>query len=603
MASKNQYIIEVTTKGTEKAKKSLGGVDKSLASMGKKALKIGAIALALKKIGESAVALVKLSGRAEGLRTSFDSLSQATGLSKNALDTLTKATDGTVDSIKLMEQANKAMTLGIVNSEDQMGNMFDIAQRLGKAMGLDVTQALDSLTTGLGRQSVLMLDNLGIMVDTKTAYINYAESIGKAVSELTEQEKKTAFINEAMAQAQSKADALGEETLDASDAFNQLTTSFTEFGIILGKIISPYIVPLVKFTAELAKQATEVAESFTEEEKAMTSAEKHTWKLTQANEKARKEYEANLEVVRELNAKRFNQRQSEEALQAIMNVTKKVLGELKKEYDETSLALDVWTQALESAFPAMEEMALRTDDITDNIKKIPVGEMTIMYTELEESMMRTQEVMNNFWASHGENINLGMQQFSAMTSAMSEELNSRFQNELSNLKDSDKYRQADNEKRADMEKDLNKKFAKERLRIWKMEKASKLSQAFISVSGAVAEALKTLNPVFVAMIASMGAVQIGAILKTKPPKFAQGGVIGGQRHSAGGTMIEAEQGEFVMNRNAVNRIGVNALNSMNQGGGGININISAPLVDDTIVDTIIPKIKEAVRRGADIGVS
>ena len=39
-----------------------------------------------------------------------------------------------------------------------------------------------------------------------------------------------------------------------------------------------------------------------------------------------------------------------------------------------------------------------------------------------------------------------------------------------------------------------------------------------------------------------------------------------------------------------------------QGGGGQNItlNISAPLVDDTVVDTIIPAIQEALRRGEQL---
>ena len=129
-----------------------------------------------------------------------------------------------------------------------------------------------------------------------------------------------------------------------------------------------------------------------------------------------------------------------------------------------------------------------------------------------------------------------------------------------------------------------------------------------AVSGYISSVLKGVPfPLNIALAAGGGALVSGlmgsAIGKVKKFKFEEGGLVGGQRHSAGGTMIEAEQGEFVMNRNAVNRIGVNTLNNMNQGGGGININISAPLVDDTIVDTIIPKIKEAVRRGADIGVS
>ena len=79
-------------------------------------------------------------------------------------------------------------------------------------------------------------------------------------------------------------------------------------------------------------------------------------------------------------------------------------------------------------------------------------------------------------------------------------------------------------------------------------------------------------------------------------KFEEGGLVGGKRHPQGGTIIEAERGEFVMSRNAVQSIGVETLNQMNQGGGaGITLNISAPLVDETIVDTIIPAIEKATR--------
>lgn len=89
-----------------------------------------------------------------------------------------------------MKQANNAMLLGITDSEDQMANMFDVAQRLGQSLGVDTVSAVESLVTGLGRQSKLMLDNLGIMVDTNKAYRDYAESIGISASELTDAERK-----------------------------------------------------------------------------------------------------------------------------------------------------------------------------------------------------------------------------------------------------------------------------------------------------------------------------------------------------------------------------------------------------------------------------
>ena len=86
------------------------------------------------------------------------------------------------------------------------------------------------------------------------------------------------------------------------------------------------------------------------------------------------------------------------------------------------------------------------------------------------------------------------------------------------------------------------------------------------------------------------------VAQIEAQKFEKGGEVGGRRHSQGGTMIEAERGEFVMSRSAVQSVGVEALNQMNQGGGGgLTLNISAPLVDETIIDTIIPAIQKAQR--------
>ena len=90
-------------------------------------------------------------------------------------------------------------------------------------------------------------------------------------------------------------------------------------------------------------------------------------------------------------------------------------------------------------------------------------------------------------------------------------------------------------------------------------------------------------------------------------KFETGGMVGGRRHSQGGTMIEAERGEFVMSRNAVSAIGIENLNRMNdgQGGGGsINISINGGMISpDFVENDLAESIREAVRRGADFGIS
>ncbi len=71
-------------------------------------------------------------------------------------------------------------------------------------------------------------------------------------------------------------------------------------------------------------------------------------------------------------------------------------------------------------------------------------------------------------------------------------------------------------------------------------------------------------------------------------------------------MINAERGEFVMSRDAVESIGVNNLERMNEGGGGNNITVNVSgnvLTQDFVEDELAESIRTAVRRGTDFGIS
>jgi hypothetical protein len=60
-----------------------------------------------------------------------------------------------------------------------------------------------------------------------------------------------------------------------------------------------------------------------------------------------------------------------------------------------------------------------------------------------------------------------------------------------------------------------------------------------------------------------GAAQIAAVIAKPIPKFERGGLIGGKLHSQGGTLIEAEQGEYMVNRrqSAKHRRELDAINT------------------------------------------
>lgn len=97
--------------------------------------------------------------------------------------------------------------------------------------------------------------------------------------------------------------------------------------------------------------------------------------------------------------------------------------------------------------------------------------------------------------------------------------------------------------------------------------------------------------------------------------YATGGLIPMQGYNSGGSInsgidnvpIMAQEGEFVMRRSAVESIGVENLNRMNRTGqatGGVNITFSGNVMSrDFIEEEAIPQIKDAIRRGADIGIS
>ena len=234
-----QLLFKV--KGAGETKSKTGEVDGALAKLAKTALKVAVALKAVQETFQFVVGQAERAGKFEGLNTGFHNLTMNAGLSSDTLEQLQTATDGTVDSMELMKFANNAMLLGIADSSEGMAEMFDIAQRLGKAMGEETSSGINSMITGMGRQSKLMLDNLGIMVDLRTANSRYAEELEKTVKQLTESEKKTAFNNETLRQGRILVGQLGEETFTSADKMDQMRTALSEAGIELGTFFTPLV--------------------------------------------------------------------------------------------------------------------------------------------------------------------------------------------------------------------------------------------------------------------------------------------------------------------------------------------------------------------------
>lgn len=221
-----ETTASIVLKLKDEASKSLKGLNKEFISF-KSVLKGATVAAAA--LTGAAVAVAAFAAKGEeirALRQSFVDLTAGIGENANAmLAAMQEATSGLVSNSELIVKANNAILLGLPVTTESMSEMAEAATVLGRAMGIDATSALDSMILGLGRQSKLILDNLGITVDTAAANEVYAAELGKTADELTEAERKQAFYNSTMTAAKLKVEELGAVTLGFGGNLKALRTT------------------------------------------------------------------------------------------------------------------------------------------------------------------------------------------------------------------------------------------------------------------------------------------------------------------------------------------------------------------------------------------
>lgn len=115
--------------------------------------------------------------------------------STGALNDLRKASNGTISNFDLMQTASKAAMLGVSSDSKQLAKLLSIASGRAQALGIDTTSAFNDIVTGIGRNSPLILDNLGI---TTQAYNKQVEALEKKGKVLTDAQKKQLLLNTVM---------------------------------------------------------------------------------------------------------------------------------------------------------------------------------------------------------------------------------------------------------------------------------------------------------------------------------------------------------------------------------------------------------------------
>lgn len=165
---------------------AMGNIDHSLKRLSGGFGALGGVigaSFAIDIIQQFAAESIDLASKMEGVEAAFNRLNDP-----NLLDNLRKATAGTVDDLKLMQTAVKAENFRI--PMDVLAKGLDFAQRRAQATGESVDYMVESFVTGLGRQSVKILDNLGISAAELKERMAEGATMAEAVGQIMDEEFK-----------------------------------------------------------------------------------------------------------------------------------------------------------------------------------------------------------------------------------------------------------------------------------------------------------------------------------------------------------------------------------------------------------------------------
>jgi len=251
--------IKLNTDGTFKEyARDTKGATKGTDALTKAAVKLGLAFISVEG-ARKAFDLAEESAKAKDVEKAFINLADSANIVANdMLASMKEATAGTIAEFELMQQFSTASLLGL--PLDRFDEMLAIARGAAKATGQSMEFMLNSIVTALGRGSKLMLDNLGILIDVGAANERYADSLGKVSTQLTDVERKQAFINDALSIGSANLERIGELTDSDADAFARLAAETGNLAISMGESLLPVMRPVVDAMTFMAVQAREIIE-------------------------------------------------------------------------------------------------------------------------------------------------------------------------------------------------------------------------------------------------------------------------------------------------------------------------------------------------------
>jgi hypothetical protein len=203
--------VNAQTASISNFEKRIAGIQRTLGTLG--------IAFGTREIIRFASEAAKLAGQFEGVNNAFQKLPN----SQKVLADLKEATQGTVSELELMRRTVQATNFGI--SLEQLPRLLEFAAVRAQQTGESVDYLVNSIVTGIGRKSPLILDNLGISA------ARLKEEFGGAALEAQSIADVTAAVGRIASEELSK---MGRMTENTAVTMQQVAAAWENFKVSVG---------------------------------------------------------------------------------------------------------------------------------------------------------------------------------------------------------------------------------------------------------------------------------------------------------------------------------------------------------------------------------
>ena len=188
--------------------------------------------------------VLRRAAQVEQLAQGLTEMGRASGL---AMGTLARGMQEATKNALSLEEAMRATSM--ITSAGLDPSLVDdfgaAAQKAAVALGRNTQDALERFTRGVTKLEPELLDEIGLFVRVDEASEEYARTLGKSVTQLTNFEKRQAFANATLDQANEK---FGNINVD-SNAYDSLAAAFADLSKSGLNLLNNVLTPLINFVS------------------------------------------------------------------------------------------------------------------------------------------------------------------------------------------------------------------------------------------------------------------------------------------------------------------------------------------------------------------